>query len=49
MLDEAILSDFGFTERLITERIFPKAKILLIKLRSIGDVVYICLYVIAGF
>jgi lipopolysaccharide heptosyltransferase II len=34
------LFDLDFMERLIKERISPKAKILLVKLRSIGDVVY---------
>ena len=38
--DKAVLFDFDFMERLIKEKISPKARILLIKLRSIGDVVY---------
>ena len=39
-LDKAVLFGLDFMERLIKEKISPKAKILLVKLRSIGDVVY---------
>jgi ADP-heptose:LPS heptosyltransferase len=37
---KTVLLDLDFMERLVKEKIPPKAKILLIKLRSIGDVVY---------